>query len=170
MFRRSCHGWRATLRDCAVWFLALSIPVLGMAATVAQVLGAAHFHRSGAGGVAVAVAADEEAMRGFEDFRRAAPHAFLVPVPARSFLVFHTHGGLERHHHAAGDATVVALGGRDGDGPSGDDAAGSLVIALRTERFTLLPWPTFTIVDWRMSPAPAIARIDPERLERPPKA
>ena len=170
MFRRSWHGWRTTWRDCAVWFLALSIPVLGMAATVAQLLGAAHYHRSDSGDFAVAAAGDDDLMRGFEDFRRAAPHAFLVAVPARSFLVFHTHGGLERHHHAAGDATVVALGGRDGDVPSGDDAAGSLVNALRTERSTLVPWPTFTIVDWRMSPAPAIARIDPERLERPPKA
>lgn len=69
-------------REWAIWWLAFALPLHGMAAVVTQWIGAQHFHR--------AVALAEQ---------HSIPHPHL-----------HPHGSVQRHHHAATDASVATIG------------------------------------------------------------
>ena len=85
----------------------------GLSAATVGMLGASHHHTE-------AQRADA-AMRSWQDFRRTA-HAPLSQ-PAE-----HSHAALLRHHHAEGDASVVALDGDGGDALQGGAAPVTLIL------------------------------------------
>ena len=81
-------------REWAIWWLVFALPLHGMAAVVTQWIGAQHFHR------AVALADPHST-----------PHS-------------HGHGSLQRHHHAAADASVMTIGAAH-DAAEADQSAAS---------------------------------------------
>lgn len=120
-----------------VWLLLVALPVYGLASTVVQRLGSRHSHAAPARPL-------------LEDFRRVAPG--------------HRHAAFERHRHAHGDATVVAL---DDDASSVDGSA-SLVFVVdpRATVAARPPGPN----RWPAAPACWPADCDPRPAERPPRA
>lgn len=128
------------LREWAIWWLAFALPLHGMSAVVTQWLGTQHYHR-----VAVASAAQR-----------------LHP---------HHHSAIERHRHQPADATVTAVGDAHGAAAADLDTAGDgwglqqaplttgdavVYDPLAQARATSQPW--------------HVLRVDPERIERPPKS
>lgn len=105
--------FRFRRRAAAVfWLLIVAIGLQGLAAGVLGTLGPRHVHRSG----------NEPTEAGvLVDFRRGPGDITARPAPthvATAFGHFHAEGRPLRHHHAAGDASVVSL-----DGPMADNLA-----------------------------------------------
>jgi len=99
----------AAQRCCLVWVLAFLVPLQALAGGVVAARGVAHTHKQAACAPPV-----------LDDLRRSPVrwHAVETHV-ASAFGHFHASGAVERHHHAAGDATVVV---EDRDLPPPSDA------------------------------------------------
>ena len=139
-----------------IWFLLVAIPLCGLSATLASMLGASHFHRD--------VASSEIGLEGWTDFRRS-DHV-SDGTPRR-----HTHNFFQRHHHDRNDATVVALDGDDGvtggDSEDGTDALSSLVYIPATD--ICMPWVIASAVSWPCVRSVSFTSLNSARPERPPQ-
>ncbi len=86
----------------------------------------------------------------------------------------HAHGvaasgghGLQRHHHAVGDPTVVRMGGDDEQDSGTPGAAGTLVLA---PPFTLsIGALTWVAARWRPAVSLRFVSWSPHQLDRPPR-
>jgi len=149
-------------RRFLVWLLACLVPLQAMAAGVIAAAGPSHHH--------VPVTAARLVL---DDFRRAPIR--LMAVEAHVATAFgHFHGGAspERHHHAAGDATVMLDGGDlpqagDGDGISVSPSLGVFVGLISAP-------PGWQATALRARPASypgwTPQTHHPDLLERPPRA
>ena len=162
---------RRTARAFVIWLLVLALPLCASSGLVTQMLGPAHVHlaaphrSASAGAWAMAWQAVQDAVR---DARmRAHAQAHLLGMGHHS----HPHGGLQRHWHAPGDATVVALG------DDTHDAAASSEAPAGAPAFPLAWGPGFapspvarTREPWMCASTPVWRNADPVRYERPPQA
>jgi hypothetical protein len=155
--------------------LLLALAIHGQAAAVVQMLGPMHRHDAGAA-ASVSIGAR---VHGWLDALQAWKNGLQARSLAPGLLSHggpnHWHGLFERHHHASGRATVVALdGGAAGDeAPAGDAsaaAAGSLTAPAGPVWRLALPTAA-TQGTWG-PPAPARSWRDAaaRRPERPPPA
>ena len=140
-----------------VWLLAILLPLHAAAASALAVRGPLHVHRA----PTVVV---------LEDVRRASTSAAVaLRHVALPFGHFHA-GAPERHRHAVGDASVVAID----DGASAVDGDAALAaaafagsVAPPTARFV---WSVTAPADVRATRAAWIPRTrDPAPPERPPR-
>ena len=141
-----------------LWCLLLALPLEGMSAARAQMLGASHFHRE------AAVAAS--AMDGWQDIRRM-PHAAQEARPV------HTHALFQRHHHSVDDATVVALDAEGGNALSGEAStitASAIWLAFSPSDGLSALLPDLARSLWPRLASRPIQSCDAKRLERPPQA
>ena len=141
-----------------LWCLLLALPLGGLSAATAQMLGAKHLHR----GMAVVVVSS---MDGWQDFRRS-PHLSDTPRPA------HPHAGFQRHHHGIDDATVVALDAQVGESPAdvGSGTACAIWLVFSPSGGLDVPQADLMRSSWRRPAVMAIQSCDAKRLERPPQA
>lgn len=147
-----------------VWCLLFALAVGGCSSTAVRMLGTSHHHRDHRD--QSVLHANAAAMAGWQDFRRASHRHQSAPAP---------HTAQQRHPHAAGDTSVVALdagsdagsgGTAQGDSkPAGGDAT-VLMFALGTSTHRAAPGARC----WPAVGAAALPRPHPERLERPPQA
>jgi hypothetical protein len=152
---------RTPLYPACAWLLAALLSLQGTAAAVAATLGPAHVHRSCAGVRLV-----------LDDLRRA------VPTMARhehvATLVGHVHADTasHRHHHAAGDSSVVPLAGDAWNllAQSDDATSGAALSALVAVLPEALDWhlPAMTHAAVTVA-APSWRSHEPEPDERPPR-
>ncbi|MBL8351612.1 MAG: hypothetical protein JNL87_15045 [Burkholderiaceae bacterium] len=156
-----------------VWTLLLALAVQGYAGVLVQLLGPMHRHDPGT----AAVAGVGEQLHAWLDALQAWQRDLRARSVAPGLLghggATHSHGLFERHHHAHGDATVVALdGGAAGDAveDASAAAAGSLTAPSGPAARLILPAAT-TQAGWAR---PASARpwrdAAARRPERPPPA
>ena len=90
----------AAQRRCLVWLLAFLVPLQALAGGVLAASGVSHTHKEAACAPLV-----------LEDFRRSPVRRHpLETHVASAFGHFHASEAVQRHHHAAGDATVVVEG------------------------------------------------------------
>lgn len=172
---------RPAARRLMVWALLWALAWQGYAGTVLQLLGPEHRHVSGAavvaarpgselgGSIGARVAGWLVALRAWQDDLHARSHA--------AGLSFHTHahGQFERHHHAIGDATVLALdsGGAAGEGLSEGAAAASAglaTMALGLACALTLPAPAAQPCAWPRARARSWQDAAVRLPERPPRA
>jgi len=149
-------------RSAVVWLLACLVPLQALAAGVIAVAGPAHSHRPAA---SVGLVLD--------DFRRA-PAGLTRGETHAAGPLGHFHGvdSAERHHHAAGDPTVVidpADQLRHGDS---DDPGFSPSLALFVGLVSAPPsWPAAAAPARPIAPARWSPRTHhPALPERPPRA
>ena len=135
-----------------VWCLLFALPVFGLSSAAVGMLGASHHHTEAQRSASV--------MLGWQDFRRTA-HA-PPSEPAK-----HSHAALLRHHHAEGDASVVALDGDAGDALQGEAAPVTLMFAIGEPAATRHAEPV--AVRWPGAAPGAIQSAHARRLERPPQ-
>lgn len=160
MFGTTLLRHSRSLRRLIACCLLIALPVGGLSSVMVQMLGASHFHplASPLGTIGT--------MNGWQDFRRAAHLQDATPW-------VHAHALFDRHHHAPGDATVVALDGANADSPSGNAASSEIAgvgLALRADDgigprppgAVAAPWPRFDAARFKSCDLP--------RLERPPQA
>lgn len=168
-----------------VWLLLLALALLGLTTTRQQALGPLHLHAdhtvagtpSALSAVASRFASDwhdrwrQQQMFGHAEVAlRMTPGATRWPPGART----HNHDALERHHHALGDASVLAL---DGAAQAADTADGSTtgalvllpVVALPDEGLTV-PMLAATAGAWPVDGATAFASRPIAPPLRPPTA
>lgn len=149
---------RNNARHWVVWCLLVALPCYGLSATMTEMLGTSHTHRT--------KAAKADVMQGWVDFRRS-HHMADLTAPHH-----HSHSMFERHHHEASDATVVSLDGTasitaGGDGATPNGSA-ALVLALASSIHVVpVSWVSFT---WHTPSATPFASLEGGRLERPPRA
>jgi hypothetical protein len=155
---------RSALHRALAWLLALLLPLQGAAAGVAAASGPAHVHRPTAGAHLV-----------LDDLRRS------VPTVARhvhlATLGQHAHSGSDvaRHHHAAGDTSVVPLPddllNLLAQASQGDDAAaGAALGALLAVLPDGLHWAALPLEHAAaIAPPQAWRSHVPEPDERPPR-
>ena len=150
-----------------MWCLLFALAVGGCSSTAVRMLGTSHHHRDHRD--QSVLHANAAAMAGWQDFRRASHRHQSAPAP---------HMAQQRHPHATGDASVVALdagsdagsgagsgGTAQGDSkPAGGDAT-VLMFALGTSTPRAAPGARC----WPAVGAAAVPRPHPERLERPPQ-
>lgn len=135
-----------------VWCLLFALPVLGLSSVAVGLLGASHHH--------LEAQRSASAIGSWQDFRRTV-HA--LPSPPAD----HAHAALLRHHHAGGDASVLALDSSAGDALQGEAAPVTLMFALGAPSESLLAPPVE--VRWPGTAPGAIQRAHARRLERPPQ-
>ena len=140
-----------------LWCLLLALPLEGLSVATAQMLGANHFHR----GMAMVVSS----MDGWTDFRRAS-HVSDSPRRVQS------HAGVQRHHHAFDDVSVVSIEAQIGESPfdTASGAASAIWLVFAPASGLQVPRADPMRSSW---PRPAVAAIqsgDVRRLERPPQA
>ena len=141
-----------------MWCLLLALPLEGLLAANAQMLGASHFHRE------VAVVAST--MADWHDFRHM-PHAMQE---ARHV---HTHALFQHHHHAVDDETVVALGAEGGNALSGEAltiTASAIWLAFSPSDGLSMLLTDLARPLWPRHASRPIQSCDAKRLERPPQA
>jgi hypothetical protein len=140
------HTAQAIGTRSLIWLLLFAIALMGLTVARQQALGSLHLHAdqglrdSSIVGPAVFSLASEWKNRwrqqqvfGHGQLR---PHAALNATPwplgntsrARHSAEPHSHNDLERHHHASGDASVLALDGAAGSAEDG--ATGAVVMLL----------------------------------------
>lgn len=142
-------------RHLVVWCLLVALPVYGLSGALVQMLGAQHVH--------LRMAAGQDSLAGWEDFRRSLPHR-VAAATAHA----HGHAAFERHHHAPDDASVSALGGTSSD-DAGSSPAGASALVLALAPQAPLPLPGATRADWPSLALLPIHSCDTARLERPPR-
>lgn len=135
-----------------VWCLLIALPVLGLSSAAVGLLGVSHHHSE--------AQRSASAMGAWQDFRRTA-HA------PPSQLAEHSHASLLRHHHAGGDASVVALDSDAADALQGEAAPVTLMFALGALDDTRHAPPVD--VRWPGAVPGAIHPAHARRLERPPQ-
>ena len=149
--RTRTHLPRPALR-WVVWCLLFALPMLGLSSIAVGMLGSSHHHAE--------AQRSASAMRGWHDFRRTA-HA-PPSQPAE-----HAHAALLRHHHAGGDASVVALDGDVAEALQGEAAPVPLMFALNQPAEPLHAEPV--VMRWPGADAGALQTAHARRLERPPQ-
>jgi hypothetical protein len=154
------------VRRMLVWCLLVTLPIYGISATVTQWLGPLHFHMSPS-------SIDDE-LADWQDFRRV-DHISDATIRSHthSFMSGHSHSELARHHHFAGDPTLIALGA-DGHDDAPNDVATSAAMPL-VFIAVAMPVPTHGAVPtasapWLSMQLSRIRSADARRLERPPNA
>ncbi len=153
-------------RWLVLWCLLLALPVQGLSGVLLQWLGAQHRHQ--------AEVADAGALTtGWELRFRSAMAGYASPAlafrPAQQ-PADHGHGVFERHHHAADDASVLALGPTEPNSDLASDAAqGAAVQPLAVHG--LLAWhlPATGRSPWALAPSAGWQSQPVSRLERPPR-
>lgn len=136
------HPSRALVRF-TVWLLAALLPLQAVAATVLAARGPSHVH-------VPAKAETADILRAFGHFHRA--------------------GAAERHHHAAGDTSVVHSG--DGAAIEQDSKAAGTTLAAFVALLSAplgCTLPPATTVHAEHRPWAWLTHL-PERLERPPRS
>lgn len=143
-YHRTAHPVGNT---CLTWLLLVAVALMGLTITRQQALGPLHSHqehRSHAPSAIGAVLSDwasdwhgrwqQQKMSGHGQMLLA-----LVPAPERALrhrdiphthTSTHTHDLLERHHHAAHDASVVALDGAAAGADAADSPASGASLLL----------------------------------------
>lgn len=135
----------STIQKSLVWLLLVAIALLGLTITQQQALGSLHKHfglESRTTVVVAVVASLASDWKGRWQQQNIRGHGQLVlgtasnamdwpPVAPRS-AHGHDHDALERHHHAAGDETVVALDGaaQRVEAVDGSNTASSIVLPI----------------------------------------
>lgn len=150
---------RSTARHWVVWCMLIALPCYGLSATMTEMLGSSHKHRT--------TAATANVMQGWVDFRRS-HHLANRMVPHQ-----HSHSMFERHHHDASDETVIALEGTPPNSAAGNDGAtpsGSAALVLALASTVRIPPVSWISVAWRTPSATPFASRHGGRLERPPRA
>jgi Na+-transporting methylmalonyl-CoA/oxaloacetate decarboxylase gamma subunit len=149
-----------TSRATARWLLlclVCAVAVSGMSGVVRELLGSRHVH-------APALSAVAAPMAGWHDVRRvvmAAVHAEAAPR--------HSHGSFERHHHAPGDASVVALDEpASSEEGAGGNTAGAATPMPPAALSLLVAGPVAAAACWPVLAETMHPSCDPRRLERPP--
>ena len=165
-----------------MWLLLFAIALMGLTVARQQALGSLHLHAdqglrdSSIAGAAVLSLASEWQNRWHQQqvlgHGQLRPHTALNAMPwplgntshAGHSAQPHSHDDLERHHHASGDATVLAL---DGAAGSTEDGATGAVVMLpmlgATRGAMVLPalaarqgrWPVdgaVSFVSWNVGP------------------
>ena len=140
--------------------LLVAIPVYGAAATLVELLGVRHVHT-----LSAAAGARADPLAGWSDLRRAG----FKPVPAH--IGTRHHSASERHRHAPGDATVVALdsGLQAGDNDSGSAPTGSLAHVLALASVGTLTVPLRVDLIWLEAAPGSASQWIADGPERPPK-
>ncbi len=159
-------AWR-TLQWAVVWMLAVCLPLQAVSAAVSAMLGARHTHRAP---VTEQVAANDplDPMAGWRDFRRMQ----YGGVDRHALSHAHAHETGARHHHEAGDASVVAQDASDFERGLATDpaqASASFLFMAATRVADVPPSPEALAVRWRGPSAVAPGNPDPRRIERPPQ-
>ncbi|CAM5794761.1 hypothetical protein [Rhizobacter fulvus] len=142
-----------------VWCLACALASCGFWSVRVQVLGTNHTH--------VRAAAVDEAMAGWQDFRRAAHLAGVSSTPA------HGHALYQRHHHGAADTSLASLDAPGSAATSGDapNAQGATLLGLPPIVAPFAdPARSADAARWRDIATGGIDRLEAGRLERPPRA
>ncbi|AMM24439.1 hypothetical protein AX767_08805 [Variovorax sp. PAMC 28711] len=150
-----------------VCLLAVCLPLQAASAAVTAMLGARHTHRVPV--VKQLVANDpQDPMAGWRDFRRMQ----YGGVDRHALSHAHAHETGARHHHEAGDASVVAEDASDVErGPATDlgQASASFLFMAATRVADLPPSPEALAVRWNGAGAVTPGNPDPRRIERPPQ-
>ncbi len=158
--RPSLAPW---LLGCAVWCLVIALAVGGWQTVAVRMLGTSHHHRDAHDqGARNVLLADAAAMAGWQDFRRAGhlPHR----APAEHMVQ-------QRHHHGAGDASIVALDAvPDATARADSTQAGSDGAVLMLALGSCTPRAAPATQHWPPLEGAALPRPHPDRLERPPQA
>lgn len=156
--------WRG-LGRYLVWLLLLSLPLQGLASIVEHIRGAVHVHATAAAqaaalppGMSMLLAVD--LLRHSHGAGRALAAAEEAP---------HAHAEPARHHHAVGDADVIAV-----DDPAAEAAADHrgkrLLLDLDTPPVPALATPGAALPAVHLTQAgPGAAKPPGGRLERPPR-
>lgn len=144
-------------RHLVIWCLLFALPVYGFSSTIVQFLGANHTHRQ--------VASLADPMAGWVDSRRGS-HSAKTTVSSA-----HSHSLFQRHHHDAGDQTVLALDAAVTDSAASDAASSpaasaALVLALASE--LRIDPAVSAALEWVIAPPDPVRTRHGERLERPP--
>lgn len=186
-------GWGRGLRGGLLILLCAAVPMYGAAGARMTMLGPAHHHESAAAqghGLDLDLDLDPdhahehrslaEAWRGLvhDGLQRLAGQGssqILETARVRQLQRLavpehvHTHGVFERHHHLAGDPTVVL---DDHATPSGGDAAalGGYALPMLSAAPLRLPVPDAANGDWPRAGAPLWRSAIPPPGEKPPRA
>jgi hypothetical protein len=142
-----------------MWLLALVLPLQGTAAGVFGVLGQSHIHRSAQRAPATLV---------LEDVRRwKAPVAEAPAHVLTGIGHFHAGAAPQRHRHAQGDDSVVALKGEPVDG---DEAPGFDIVSGLALLPAVTVWSSAARGSAHGAWRPWAARcVSVEPFERPPR-
>ena len=150
----------------------VTLPLYGLSAALAGLLGAVHFHETApptakrmmAATVAPVASTPAEigSMAGWQDFRR---------VDHVGGAAGHTHTGLERHHHEGHDGSAVNTGPDEGDASLGDGASPNVPSPVPvTTHPVLAARPTLAVhAAWPVQATCRVESCDARRLERPPR-
>ena len=145
------HLPRPALR-WVVWCLLFALPLVGLSSVAVGMLGASHHHTEAQRSASVVL--------GWQDFRRTAHAPPSEPAA-------HSHAALLRHHHAGGDASVVALDRDGADALQSEAAPVALMFAFGEPADTLHAEPV--VVRWPGAAPGAVQNAHARRLERPPQ-
>ncbi|WP_377152425.1 hypothetical protein ACFJIX_15440 [Roseateles sp. UC29_93] len=182
-FARMLAGWLRHSRGVLLLLLCAAVPLYGAAGARLTTLGPTHHHRT-----AATVDHDHDAWtlaqtwrdlvhRGLQVLAGQETAQALDTARARQQLQLqrdrkpahvHAHGPFERHHHQAGDPTVVL---DDHDGPSLCDAAalGAYVLPMANVDMPRVPAPASANGHWPRAEPPIWRSIGDTRRERPPR-
>lgn len=147
-------------RSAVLLVIALLLPVYGMSGALVGLLGVSHVHVPHQ----ALSAGNADPMAGWVDLRRRVSNESSIPHT-------HGHGGQARHHHAVGDATVVALDGALESTQAGD---GSSLSASLLQVLAISGIPSFILAPatrpaWLSAASEAVAPWAADGPERPPK-
>lgn len=195
MFAQTALLKHCTTRRLTVWVLLLALAVYGYSGVLLQLLGPAHRHHSVApadatqpqpahGSSLTALAQDWlRPVRAWRDEMHARSHAAGLPMHAHAQPQSqpqpqphtHTHSVFERHHHDAGDPTVVALDGGGAAADAWSDGAsaatvGSATLPLGLASSLTVPRPAARTRPWLRLSAPSWRDAHISQPERPPRA
>ena len=185
---RTLAGWLRQARGALLLLLCAAIPLYGAAGARLTTLGPAHHHRD-------APAADHDhdrdlpslaqtwrdlVHRGLQALAGQDTSKALDTARVRQQQVqlqfqrgvkpahVHGHGLFERHHHLAGDPTVV-LDDHDGSSLSDVAALGGYVLPMANVDMPRLPLPADANGHWPAGVPPSWRSAGDARLERPPR-
>lgn len=141
-------------RRLLVWLLIVALPLQSVALGALAAQGPLHVHK-------------KQSAAALIDFRRQAEGAVALPLHVHGWLGI-AHASALRHHHAAGDASVVA----SADDPGAGDGHAAPLMGDFLPLLPALPaWAPPRIAQRRPAePACAFATRFAPRLERPPRA
>lgn len=165
--RLSCSS---AARWLVLYCLFVALPLHGLSATLAELLGPSHFHQADAAAAAPAGPTPAtDSLASWKDFRRIDAVGGLA---ARPHAHPHDHAPLDRHPHAHGDASVVAVGaGGLDDGPADGvvPSGPAFVFVVDGAPATAPSSPPVTSAGWRLPQDARFSSCDLRRLERPPR-
>lgn len=160
----SAHPMQRLVR-CFVWLLLLAVPLYGSTGVLLKTIGPAHRHDQPAADTRLLAALGSGAAAVLDTLRAQSGVAKHAHGPGAEP---HHHGVFDRHHHAVGDTSVVALGGEAGDVALAAMGSVLLVFAL-TAPFTAAV-PMAQTIRWPAAAPGRLATRAPPPLDRPPRS